>query len=102
MRRGSSFSWPSFVTISAANSGTTAMSRPAVELLRRVSAWPSNHHGRLISMSVKASSHFHRAKAGASALRCNANGSSSSAPSTVREPATTSGSISPTAMRMSR
>ena len=57
---------------------------------------------RLISMTVNASSHFHLRNAGASALRCSATGSSSNEPMNVRAPATTSGSISPTAMRISR
>ena len=53
-------------------------------------------------MTVNASSHFQWRNAGASALRYNAIGSSSSEPMSVRVPATTSGSISPTAMRISR
>ena len=86
----------------AANSGTTAIRMPAVELVSRVSAWPSNTQGTLISMSVKASNHFQLRNAAARALRCRATGNNNSAPISVRDPATTSGSMVSTAMRMSR
>ena len=88
--------------ITAAINGTTATSSPAVELFRRVSACPSSSQGTLISMSVKAMSHCHFANAGTSTLRRQATGNSSNAPMTVRPNATTSGSKSATAMRMSK
>ena len=56
------------------------MSKPAVELLSRVSACPNNTQGTLISISVNASSHFQWRNAGASAFRCSAMGSSNNEP----------------------
>ena len=58
--------------------------------------------GTLISTSVNASSHFQLRNAGAKALRCSARGSNNNAPMKVRDPATMSGSIEPTAIRIRR
>ena len=101
-RRRENRSCPVTVSSTAANNGTIATSSPAVELVSRVSAWPRSHHGPMISTAEYSSSPRQRRNTGARARRCSAIGRSSKAPRNVRPKATTTGSNTSTATRISR
>ena len=102
LRRKSKRSWPLTVKMIAATIGTMAMSRPVVELFRRVSACPSNTHGPMISTAVYSSRIFQYGSNGLNARAFSASGRSSRVAMAVRPNATTIGSKSVTATRMKR